>query len=81
MGSGGIIVPFLNSALMDVSGQLQALATLCLGKEPTGTHWIGGRMGPRAHLDAVELRKIFRPCRGCKQKIKVWNEYSLYKIW
>jgi hypothetical protein len=29
----------------------------------TGTHWIGGWVGPRAGLDAVVKRKIPSPCR------------------
>jgi len=43
---------------MDVSGQLYAP-----GKEPPSTHCIGGYVGPRASLDAVEKRKINSPHR------------------
>jgi hypothetical protein len=43
---------------MEVSGQLHAPATLLPGKEPPGTHWIGGWVGPRAGLDMVEKRKF-----------------------
>jgi hypothetical protein len=32
------------------------------GKAP-GTHWIGGRVGPRSGLDFMEKRIIPRPCR------------------
>jgi hypothetical protein len=32
------------------------------GKSP-GTHWVGGKVGPRASLDAVEKIKISGPCR------------------
>jgi len=35
-----------------VCGQLHAP-----GKEPPGTHWIGGWVGPRAGLDAAVKRK------------------------
>jgi hypothetical protein len=28
-----------------------------------GTHWIGGRVGPGAVLDAVVKREIHSPCR------------------
>jgi hypothetical protein len=31
---------------MEVSGQLHAPAALPPGKEPPGTHWIGGWVGP-----------------------------------
>jgi hypothetical protein len=33
---------------------LHAPAALPAGKEPPGTHWIGGWVGPRAGLDDVE---------------------------
>jgi hypothetical protein len=29
-----------------------------MGKEPPGTHWIGGWVGPRAGLDDMEKRKF-----------------------
>jgi hypothetical protein len=38
---------------MEVSGQLHSPAAL-----PTVIHWIGGWVGPRAGLNAVEKRKI-----------------------
>jgi hypothetical protein len=43
---------------MEVSGQLHASAALPPWKEPPGTHWIGGWVGPRAVLDAMVKRKI-----------------------
>jgi hypothetical protein len=48
---------------MVVSGQLYVPAASSLGKElPTpGTHWIRGRVGPRAGLDALENRKSLAP--------------------
>jgi hypothetical protein len=42
----------------EVSGQLHAPAARI-----RGTHWVGGWMGPRAGLDAVEKRKIPSPGR------------------
>jgi hypothetical protein len=47
---------------MDMSGQLHAPAALPQGKG-SGTHWIGGWVGPRADLDAVVKRKIPSPCQ------------------
>jgi hypothetical protein len=41
-----------------VSGQLHAPASLPLGKEPPGTHSIGGWVGLRASLDDVKKRKF-----------------------
>jgi hypothetical protein len=46
---------------MEVSGQLHAPAALPSEKEPLGTHCIGGRVGPRAVLEAVAKRKIPSP--------------------
>jgi hypothetical protein len=43
---------------MEVSAQLHASTALLPGKEPPGTHWIGGWVDPRAGLDDVERRKI-----------------------
>jgi hypothetical protein len=43
---------------MEVSGQLHAPAALPPGERVSGTHWIGGWVGPRAVLDAVVKRKI-----------------------
>jgi hypothetical protein len=46
---------------MEVSGQLHAPAALPPEKDPPGTHWIGGWVGPRAGLDMVSKRPS--PCR------------------
>jgi hypothetical protein len=48
---------------MEVSGQLHASAALPPRKEPPGTHWIWGWVGPRAVLNAVAKRKIPSPRR------------------
>jgi len=45
-----------------VSGQLHIPAALPPGKEPPGTHCIGGWVGPRVSLDVVK-RKNHRPCQ------------------
>jgi hypothetical protein len=42
---------------MEVSGQLHPPAAL-----PPGTHWIGGCVGARAGLDAVQKRNIPALC-------------------
>jgi hypothetical protein len=47
---------------MEVCGQLHALVVLPGGTAP-GTHCIGGWVGPRVDLDAVDSRKISCPCR------------------
>jgi hypothetical protein len=51
---------------MGVSGQRHAPAALYpRGKDPRGTHWIGGGwVGLRAGLDAGVRIKILCPCRG-----------------
>jgi hypothetical protein len=48
---------------MEVSGQLHAPAALPPGKDPPGTRWIGGWVGPRAVLEAVVKRNIPSPLR------------------
>jgi hypothetical protein len=57
-----------------VEVQLHALASALDGASRTGhftsekrgpgTDWIGGWVGPRVCLDAVEKRKTSYPCRG-----------------
>jgi hypothetical protein len=47
---------------MEVSGQFHAPPALPPGRD-SGTHWIGGWVGPRAVLDAVVKRKIPSPRR------------------
>jgi hypothetical protein len=56
---------------MDVSGQLHAPAALPPGKEHSGTHWIGGWVGPRAILDAVVKRKIPSPRRDSNPRTPI----------
>jgi hypothetical protein len=56
---------------MEVSGQLHAPVVLPPGKEPPGTHRIGGWMDPRAGLDAVVKRKIMRPGRESKLRTAI----------
>jgi hypothetical protein len=53
---------------IDVSGELHAPAALFPREIAYGIHSIGGWVGPRVGLDAVENRKIFpwresNPCR------------------
>jgi hypothetical protein len=56
----------MTSALDGMSGRRHAPAALYpQGKDP-GTHWTGGRVGPRACLDTEDGGKIFCPCRGSK---------------
>jgi hypothetical protein len=43
---------------MELSGQLQAPVALAAGEIVSDTYWIGGWVGPRAGLHAVETREI-----------------------
>jgi hypothetical protein len=56
---------------MEMSGHLHALAVLLPGKEPLGTHWIGGWEGPRVVLDTVVKRKIPSPRRESNPKTPI----------
>jgi hypothetical protein len=47
LGSEGIAPPFLTSACHFILGEITS-----------GTHWIGGWMGPKAVLNAMEKRKV-----------------------
>jgi hypothetical protein len=62
---------------MEVSSQLHAPAALPPGKSPTGTHWIGGWVGPTACLDAMGNRKIV-PLPGIKLPASSPSLYRLY---
>jgi hypothetical protein len=46
---------------MESNGQLHAPATSSSGKEPPGTHWVGGWVGPRVGVHDVEKRKFLTP--------------------
>jgi hypothetical protein len=67
-GGGGITLPLLTSHAMEVSGHLHAPATLPPRKEPPD--WIGGWMGTRAGLDAVETGINSCPCRKLTQDVQ-----------
>lgn len=43
---------------MEASRQLHSSATLSLKERTPVTHWIGGRVNPRAGLGGVEKKKI-----------------------
>jgi hypothetical protein len=51
-GSVGTAPRILDLDTMEVSGQLHAPGRFVPRERATGTHWIGGRVGPRAGLDA-----------------------------
>jgi hypothetical protein len=46
---------------MEMSGQFHAPASLSPRKQPPSTHCIGGWLGPRAYLEAMEREKSFAP--------------------
>jgi hypothetical protein len=66
---------------MELGGQLYALATSLPRREPR-THWIGGWVGPRVNVDAMEKRKISYPRRESKLDYSVIHPvaYLLYRL-
>jgi hypothetical protein len=61
--SGGITPPFLTSALDGGEWSLSCPCLFTPGERASGTHRIGGWVGPRAGIAAMEWIKISYPCR------------------
>jgi hypothetical protein len=57
-GVGVQIHIFLTSALAGGEWSASRPCRFTLGERATGTHWIGGWVGPQAGLDDVEKRKF-----------------------
>jgi hypothetical protein len=57
LGSRGIAPSFLTSALDGSEWSASRPCRFTPEEEASGTHWIGGSVGPRFGLDAVEMRK------------------------
>jgi hypothetical protein len=76
--SGGIAPPFLTPALDGGEWWASPSCRFTPLDKDSATHWIGGWLGPRAGLDAVEKRKILH-CResnpGCPT-----DSPSLYRL-
>jgi hypothetical protein len=54
----------------------------------TGTHWIGGWVGPRAVLDTVVKRKIPSPCRESNPRTAIvqpvaqrYTDWAVMALW
>jgi hypothetical protein len=58
-GTGGIAPPFLISALDGGECSASHPGRFTPGERAPGTHWIGGWVGLRVDLDAVEKIKIW----------------------
>jgi hypothetical protein len=54
-GCGGIAAPFLSSTLDRGEWSVSCPGRFPPGERAPGTHWIGGWMGPRAGVDALNL--------------------------
>jgi hypothetical protein len=61
MGIGDKAPPFLSMALDGCEVSASCLCHFLLGDRISGTYWIGGWVGLRASLDAMEKRKMFCP--------------------
>jgi hypothetical protein len=57
-GSGGIAPIILTSAVDGEEWSASRPGRFTFGETAPSTHWIEGRVGPRAGLDAMEKRKI-----------------------
>jgi hypothetical protein len=57
MGSGGIAPPLLTSVLDGGEWSVSRPCRFNPGEGAPGTHWIGGWVGPKAGLEAVEETK------------------------
>jgi hypothetical protein len=75
-GSGGIAPPFLISAPDGGEWSATRSDRFTPGERAPGTHWIGGWLGPRAGLDAVEKIKIL-PLSGIEPRP---SSPSLYRL-
>jgi hypothetical protein len=73
-GSGGIASPFLTSALDGGEWSASRPGRFAQGERAPDSNWIGGWMGPRAGLNAVEKRKSSAP-QGIKPRPS-----SLYQL-
>jgi hypothetical protein len=60
-GSEGIAPPFLTSALDGGERSVSRPVRVSPRERASGTHWIGGWVGPRTGRDAMEQRTIFAP--------------------
>jgi hypothetical protein len=60
-GSGGIAPPFLTSALDGGEWSASRPYRIIPRERAPGTHWVGGWVGPRAGLDAVEEKHFALP--------------------
>jgi hypothetical protein len=73
-----IATPFLTSALVGDEWSASGPFRFTTGEMAPGTHWIGGCVGPRASLDAVEKRKIFHRWESNQWlNIVLWEMLSL----
>jgi hypothetical protein len=57
------VTPFLTSALHEGEWSASCPGHFTNGEGTPSSHWIGGWVGPRVSLDAVEKRKSLAPAR------------------
>jgi hypothetical protein len=75
------VPPFLTLALDGGEWPASHPGCFTAGERAPGTHWIGGWVGPRASLEAVEKRKIlpqpeFEPWLSSLWPIAISTELS-----
>jgi hypothetical protein len=70
---------FLTSALVGGEWSASRPSRFTPGERATGTHWIGGWVGPRAGLDDVGKRK-FLTLPGLELLPRLARSQSLYRL-
>jgi hypothetical protein len=78
MGCGGTAPPFMTSALHGGEWSASSPSRFTPGERAPGTHWIGGWVGPRVGLDAMEKKKVCS-CREPNPDSPVRSP-SLYRL-
>jgi hypothetical protein len=70
MGNGGLAPPFLTLALDGCEWSVSRPGCFIPREIAAGTHWVGGWVGPRTGMNAVEKREYLDPTGNRTPAIK-----------